>query len=277
MTPRLAWRCAVAVVALFVAMPLHAADLLDTEVWERLRAGLFGGRDITSAPPGLIELRVPPRAADAAVVPVAVRIGGDAASPLDVRTLTLVIDRNPSPIAAVVRFGAGAASADLETRVRVEDYTPVRVIVELADGRLLMAARYVKAAGGCSAPAGTADAGPRIGRTRLVFDEDPTGRPAGGVRWSMIHPNHSGLAMDQSSRLYTPAWYVRTVRVMHAGVLVLEADVDFSLSENPSLRFVLARPEAGGTLTAEVIDTRDRRYDAEVAVPPADGSGSVVR
>ena len=37
--------------------------------------------------------------------------------------------------------------------MRINEYTNVRAIAETSDGELYMASRFVKAAGGCSAPA----------------------------------------------------------------------------------------------------------------------------
>src|SRR3954470_17813405 len=69
-------------------------------------------------------------------------------------TLTLVIDENPAPLAATFTFGEDRRSFDLSTRMRVNSYSFVRAIAETSDGKLHMVKAYVKAAGGCSAPAG---------------------------------------------------------------------------------------------------------------------------
>ena len=46
----------------------------------------------------------------------------------------------------------------LSTRVRVDSYTNVHAVAELSDGQLYAAQRFVKAAGGCSAPAAKQEA-----------------------------------------------------------------------------------------------------------------------
>mgnify|MGYP002150436774 CR=1 FL=1 len=45
--------------------------------------------------------------------------------------------------------------AEIETRVRVDAYSHVRAIAEASDGQLYAVTRFVKASGGCSAPAGS--------------------------------------------------------------------------------------------------------------------------
>jgi sulfur-oxidizing protein SoxY len=49
------------------------------------------------------------------------------------------------------------------------------------------------------------------------------------------------------------------VKVTYAGKPVMSAEVDFSISDNPSFRFFFL-PTGEGELRAEVEDTHDRRY-----------------
>ena len=240
----------------------------DTDIWRKVRADLFGSRPVADDPSGnRIRLDIPARAADAAVVPLSIRVmprPGEAPP----GKLYVVIDRNPSPVAAIFEFGAGSGSPEIETRVRIEEYTWVRVIAENADGTLVGARRYVKAAGGCSAPAGKSLAERQAGmgdmRWRIADTSSSTGPRT--VQLMIRHPNDSGLAMDQLTRHYDPAHYVRHVRVTRDGVLVLDADVDFSISQNPSFRFTLA-PGSDGDLRAEVTDSTDRKFESSSGAP----------
>jgi sulfur-oxidizing protein SoxY len=235
----------------------------DTEIWRKVRADLFGAHPIADdAATGRIVLEMPPRAADAAVVPLAVRVRS---SPADVPTkkLYVVIDRNPSPIAGIFEFGEGSGGPELETRVRIEEYTWVRVIAEGADGSLLLAQRFIKAAGGCSAPAGKSLAERLAGMGQMKWRIDPPADSSAPVSVQLMirHPNNSGLAMDQVTHLYDPPYYVRNVRVTRGNELVFAADVDFSISENPSFRFTL-RPGQGGALRAKVTDSNERVFES---------------
>ena len=67
--------------------------------------------------------------------------------------------------------------------------------------------------------------------------------------------------MDQLTRLYDPPYYVRNVRVTRGDELVLSADVDFSISENPAFRFTL-RPGKGGALRARVTDSNEQVFES---------------
>jgi len=201
-------------------------------VWLKVRASLFGTRPIASPGADVIELQAPDRAEDAAVVPLAVTVGFPQTAARRVERLWLVIDENPSPISAVFTFGPRSGRADIETRVRINDYTFVRAIAELADGSLHMSTRYVKAAGGCSAPPGkdreAALAG--LGRMRLRMDPPAEAQRPTLAQLMISHPNDSGMVMDQVSRLFTPARFVRTVEIADGRGVVLSADLDFSIS-----------------------------------------------
>lgn len=48
------------------------------------------------------------------------------------------------------RCPATSGQADFETRLRVDEYSHVRVVSELSNGELHMDSRYVKVSGGCS-------------------------------------------------------------------------------------------------------------------------------
>ena len=235
----------------------------NTDIWRKVRADLFGERPIMDgAAAGRILLEMPARAADAAVVPLAIRFRPP---PNDAPTkkFYVVIDRNPSPIAGIFEFGEGGGSLDLETRVRIEEYTWVRVIAERADGSLLGVQRFIKAAGGCSASAGKSLAERLAGMGQMKWRIDPPADPSAPVSVQLMirHPNNSGLAMDQLTHLYDPPYYVRNVRVTRGDELVFSADVDFSISENPAFRFTL-HPGKAGALHARVTDSNERVFES---------------
>lgn len=238
-------------------------------IWPKLKAFLFGDRPLLAASPAQIQFSAPRRAEDPAFVPLAVRADPSAWGGSPVRRITLLIDNNPSPIAAQIDLPTGGALPELETRVRVDEYSFVRAIVESADGRLFQATRFVKASGGCSAPPGGDEAAMRAAMGRMLFRVDEGARVVPGqaltVQWMVNHPNHSGLAMDQFTRQYTPAEYVRSARLWQGERLLWTADLDFALSENPSLRFRFV-PQGTADLRAEVTDTRDRHYTGRISL-----------
>ena len=126
--------------------------------------------------------------------------------------------------------------------------------------------KFVKASGGCSAPAGgdAAEALAGMGRMNLRIDGRPEGPEPVTLQLAIRHPNHSGMAMDQASRQFTPSHFVRTVNVTVDGKPVFEADVDFSISENPNFRFPVTTPlPAQGQVRVSVLDSQGRQYALE--------------
>lgn len=235
-----------------------------SEPWQKVRAALFGRQpitDITGSTDGRLTLQAPGRAEDAAVVPVAIV----ASQPL--KRLWLITDHNPSPVSATFTFGPASGPVRLETRLRVDSYTVMRCVAETESGPWLMTTRFVKASGGCSAPPGKdpAAAWATLGRMRLRTEGAAAAGQPIQAQLMISHPNHSGLAMDQLTRQFTPAHFVRDIAIAYAGLPVLTADVDFSLSENPNLRFWFV-PRASGALTAHIEDNKGLTFDASLPI-----------
>lgn len=236
-------------------------------IWQKVRASLFQSRPIATATDDVISLDVPVRAEDAAIVPISIKTRFPQTPARYIDKVYLIIDNNPSPISAIFKFTPLSGRADIETRVRIEEYTHVRAIAETNDGQLHMTTRFVKASGGCSAPPGkdAQAALTTLGRMKFRVEGDATGNQAGNqpvlAQLMISHPNNSGLAMDQVSRLFTPAHFVRQVRITYGGQPVMSADVDFSISENPNFRFYFL-PRGDGELKAEVVDSNDLRFES---------------
>lgn len=257
---------------LVLATAGHAAALQPTDdpaaspVWRKVRVSLFQDRVIKPAPAGLLSLEAPARAIDAATVPIAIRAGFAQTPSSFVSKLYLIIDANPSPISAIFELIPESGRVDIETRVRVDEYSHVRAIAEMNDGQLYATTRFVKASGGCSAPAGgdVKAALTSFGKMRLRVDGDIKGLEPVRAELIINHPNHSGLAMDQFTRQFTPAHYVRKVDVSYAGKPVFSADLDFSISENPNFRFYFqpqVHGESQGVMRVTALDSRDMRFE----------------
>ena len=253
-------------------MNVLAAEPPDDELWPRLREGLFGTRAIEEDGGGRLELQLPDRAADAGTVPLGIRLRSLPGDP-KLQRLFLVIDKNPSPVGAIFEFGGPRREVDVETRVRIEDYTWVRVIAEREDGSLIGTKRYIKASGGCSAPAGKTLSERIAGIGRMKWRIDQPQVPGGDAMVQLLirHPNDSGLAMDQLTRLYDPPMFVSNVKVTRGSAIVFAAQVDFTISENPAFRFNLP-PGGEGDLRAEITDTDGRHFESihPVSLPARD-------
>jgi len=204
--------------------------------WAAIRPDLFPGKAIAEAADGLVTLSAPGRAEDAAIVPITIALGLPADDPRSFRSVTLVVDENPAPMAGRFTFGPGQRDFTLSLRVRVNSYSFVRAVAETSDGALHMTKAFVKAAGGCSAPAtkDTAESITHLGDMRFRSFAG-SGRAEAQVQ--IRHPNFSGLQMDEATRGYTPAWFVREVEVRQGDRLLFAMEGGISVSEDPTFRF----------------------------------------
>lgn len=132
--------------------------------WQDVASAIFGERAMEDGS-AILKLTAPERAMNAALVPIAVELTGDK----HLVAVSVVIDKNPSPLAGTFRLGPAFAQQTLKMRVRVNEFTLVHAVVETDDGKLYAVSRYVKAAGGCSAPDAMAsgDAMTRMGKMQL--------------------------------------------------------------------------------------------------------------
>ena len=92
--------------------------------WPSLAAQIFNGRAIQDGN-GIVAIDAPYRAEDAALVPIEIHNLLPAGDGRRVVAITLVIDQNPSPLAAVFTPGASSGMRSLSTRVRVDLGTPI--------------------------------------------------------------------------------------------------------------------------------------------------------
>ena len=230
---------------------------------------LFADREILDGA-GVISLSAPQRAHDAALVPIEIVADMPQTAERYIETIHLVIDDNPAPVAGVFHLTPQSGRASLATRVRINAYTNVRAIAETSDGQLYMASRFVKASGGCSAPAlkDHEQAMARLGQIKLrPITPFEAGAP-NEVQLLISHPNYSGMQIDPLSRNWIPPHYVREIEVDYDGRPVLRVEGDISLSENPSIHFSVV-PAGPGELSVRVVDSDEREYRARMPLGTA--------
>jgi sulfur-oxidizing protein SoxY len=246
------------------AAPAATPDGYDP--WPGLVQDIFNNRPMNDGA-DVIGIEMPSRAEDAAVVPVTLR---NKLAPTDERrvvSITLVIDQNPAPMAAKFELGKDARVSEISTRVRVNNYTDVHAVAELSDGQLYVTKIYVKASGGCSAPAAKNpdEAKNRIGQMRYRQFARPEQGPTSGLREAQImigHPNNSGLQMDQVTQLYIPAFFINELHLWQDDSPVLSMEGGISISEDPNIRFTYVSNGAKH-FRAEAKDTQGHLFQHE--------------
>lgn len=259
----------VVVMAWLVAFPALAEG---EGSWPDIREHLFQDRTIADGA-DIISLQAPNRAEDAAIVPVKVIAEIPQTADRFIQTIHLVIDENPAPIAGVFHLGPASGIATIATRVRVNEYTHMRAIAEMNDGTLYMATQFVKASGGCSAPAlkDHEVAMSRLGKMRLKpLTPFAPGEP-NELQLMISHPNYSGLQMDQLTRNWVPPHFVESIDVRYGDRTIMTVEGDISLSENPTLRFSFV-PEGPGDLQVKAVDTEGEVFEMKKALGVASGA-----
>jgi len=230
------------------------------ERWNIIRQQLFEDRTIEETG-NAISLNAPGRAFDAARVPVTLRALSDQTPDNFIRKLYLIVDKNPVPVAGTFTFEPNNGWQTIDTELRVNEYSYMRVVAEMNTGELHMATHFIKAIGGCSAPPSSYD---RSDQSRFgVFEASITNlldpKVPALARIRIIHPNASGMQFDQMSRTYIPAHYIHTMAAEFNDQPIFKLDTNFSLSQDPVLGFNF-EPSEKGTLKIYAIDSKKERF-----------------
>ncbi|MFB2533306.1 quinoprotein dehydrogenase-associated SoxYZ-like carrier [Paracoccus sp. p4-l81] len=236
-----------------LAQPVDNPLDTTTTTWSDLRATVVPDDTDPPVDPARLDLIAPLRAADPALVPVHLV---QAAGQPTITAASVVVDENPAPVAATFAFGPAMAPLDLELRLRVNAYSNVRAVADLDDGNRLMAGRFVRASGGCAAPAGKSGAD-QMGQMRFTATPLPDGRSQGKLM--IRHPNNSGLQRDQVTLLDIPAHFINQLELRQGDELLWRMEAGISISENPV--FVFAYRPNGQPIHVHATDTEGGSWD----------------
>ena len=246
-------------------LPLGTASAQQTmvsseKIWQNMKADVFGDRPISEEGAGIVRLEAPKRAQDAALVPVDVFLDPKAQG---IKSVTMIIDVNPSPVVATFTFGKDAGVTHLATRVRVDDYSYLRAIAETEDGKLHMVKSFIKASGGCSAPAvkNTDEAMASMGKMKLKQFPPASGQASGvrDVQLMIRHPNNSGLQRDPLTQYFIPAHFVQKFAISQGERQILSMEGGISISEDPNFRFDFLS-KGDGEIVVDAVDTEGKEF-----------------
>jgi sulfur-oxidizing protein SoxY len=224
-----------------------------------LKEAVFGD-DVINDGTQMFSLDTPYRALDAAIVPISINFNTPQSKTTFVKSLTLIVDENPSPLVSKFNFTPKVGNASLTTRVRIDKYTYVRAIVEMNNGEKYMNSNFVKAAGGCSAPS-LADMDTvmaRLGKMKMKFFETGNNNSPSKAQFLISHPNFSGLQFNQLTRAEIPAHFVNYIKIEQDNELIIEAYPDISMSEDPSITFHFL--DSGSPLKVTVEDSEGKNF-----------------
>ncbi len=238
------------------------------DVWNAvLKDKYFKGVDIKEDET-VIKLKTPYRAEDAAIVPISISATMPQKPDLYIKELYVFVDQNPMPLVAKFTLTPDMGKADLAMRIRIDKYTNVRAIAKLNTGEYHMVSHFVKAQGGCSAPAqGDLKAAlARRGKMRFrTLSEDLKDGLALG-QLMVSHPNLTGLQLDQRTRAFIPANYIKKIDVKYNGKTIMTAETGISVSADPSFRFFFKPQPGGGEITADVVTSEGEQFEKQFKV-----------
>jgi sulfur-oxidizing protein SoxY len=229
-------------------------DQPSEETWNSIKGDIFKDRPILDGS-GLVMLDAPRRAEDAAVVPIGMRVNFNSDDKRTLKSLTLVIDENPAPVAGTFTIAPHSGVTSISARVRVNSYSYVRLVAELSDGKLYGVKAFVKASGGCSAPAASNPDATKsmLGQMKFrIFRSEASTMPEAQIM--LRHPQNSGLQMDQLTRLYIPPFFIENLKIWQGDELMVTMDGGIAISEDPNIRFNY-RPNGASDFRAEAVDT----------------------
>jgi len=245
-----------------LALPASAEE----DVWPTLKQATFGDRAI-EAEDGKVVLDAPMTAEDAALVPLTVRVPPEVRDNL--KSLTLIIDKNPNPVVAKFSFGPAAGvggERSISTRVRVDNFSHVRAILETEDGTLHMATKFVQAAGGCGAMNAKDPDKENVDLGKLLVKTFPPALSTAPLFEGQVmlkHPNSNGMQLDIDTGGYIPARFVKEMTVKRGKDLVFRMESTFSISTNPNFRFTFGRG-SDNELDVAIVDTNGTVFTAKL-------------
>ena len=233
----------------------------DVDIWATLlKPHYFGDTPLTEGR-AIIDMKTPYRSEDAAFTPVSISAGIPQTEARYIKDIYVFVENNPQPLAGIFHLTPASGRADLALRVRVDQYTNIRAVAVLNTGEHHLVTNFVKAQGGCSAPAASdfEKAMEHIGemKFRAVSDDAHADLMIG--QFLLSHPNVTGMQKDQKTQLIRPEHYVKTIKLYEGDKLLMTAETGFSVSEDPSFRFFF-RPAGASEIRAEVEDSKGMRW-----------------
>lgn len=234
-------RYALFCVAMLLAVTTRGDFARAGEAWDDIRDQLYEGRTILAAD-GVMSLSTPIRPEDQSAVPV--RLTAHLNDGRMIKKVTFIVDENPTPVAAVFTLGGKRSQISLSSKFRLNSATFVRAVVEVDDGSLYMAERFVKFAGGqaaCSAPPSGDPEEIASNMGKMEFEVAQQKKVASSLRpdakIKVSHPNHTGMVLDQISLLYIPFNIVSQIDVRQDDELVFHMEGSMTLSQDPEISF----------------------------------------
>jgi len=254
-----------AVMLLTVSVSVYAEA--DPKLWPVMKEAFFEQRPMQEVE--FIKIEAPKRAESGAQVPVTYSIDTKAAKVAGAKIVKLYafVDANPIPLTATYHLTDALGDFHLSTRIRFETDAFVRLVGEDANGKLYLASRPIRAAGGCGGIVSNDEEAVRAaaGKIRMKVDTPKTFGAATSARVNIKHTMRTGLQRDLISQGFLPAFYINKASFTYNGKPVMTIDVNVGTAEDPYFQFNFV-PEKPGTFELVATDNEGKTFKQAVEV-----------
>lgn len=237
----------------------------DPKLWDVVKEAFFAKRDIQEV--DFLKIDGPKRAESGAQVPVTFFYDKAAANGVVIKKIYAIVDANPIPLAATYHLTDKLGNFELATRVRYETDSFIHIVGEDANGKLYMAKREIRAAGGCGGTVDNDEAAVRAeaGKIKMNVEAPTAFGQANYAVFNIKHVMRTGLQRDLVSQGYVPAFYINKTEFKYNGSPVMTVDVGVGTSENPYMKFKFV-PDAPGKLEVFATDNEGKIFTHAVDV-----------
>ncbi len=253
--------------AFLLASSASAFAESDPKLWPVMKEAFFEKRPMTEV--DFMKIEAPRRAESGAQVPVTYTIDTAAATANGVKIVKLYafVDANPIPVTATYHLTDALGDFNLSTRIRFETDAFVRLVGETADGKLYLASREIRAAGGCGGTVDGDEAAIRASAGKIKFKVDEPVEIGGVISttFNIKHPMRTGLQRELVSQGFIPAFYINKTEFKFNGKTVMTVDVGVGTAEDPYFKFNFV-PTAPGKLEVLATDNEGKSFTQEVEV-----------
>ena len=176
--------------------------------------------------------------------------------------------RNPRPRIVRALFTPLCAQATFSTRVRLNSYQDVTVVVKMASGEVFKGVRKVDVTFGACEEAVASDQFPPgwAPRLRVAVPQSVALGEAAEIRTIISHPMENGLRHNAQG-LIVPVRIAEWFRCYANEVLVFSAKLEPAIAANPYIAFFV-RVDGATALRFEWVDTTGEIYSEQATIAP---------
>lgn len=216
-----------------------------------------------------LRLELPVLAENPAAVPVRVSVDHPMEPHHFIRSIEIVLDKDPVPHKGTYRFTPANGQAWVAFPMRSGTGGVVRATAECNQHGRVVASREMRVTSdGCAALSDVVDKD-RLGNPRLRLARPPKLGEVIEVRTKIDHDSDTGLSLRGVTYVRErPEFFIRQVRVYFERQLISDFLLTSAVSSNPLIKFPLKVTRAG-TLRAVFVNSAGRQWEVAESIQPA--------